>query len=78
MSSRDSYHLWHPDILGIFQAAKAQGAPVIIHSHMHLDAANEADVTLRCAITSVRGQVARFRADAYDFAFTSRAPRDPA
>lgn len=77
MSSRDSYHLWHPDILGIFQAAKAQGAPVTLQSHMRLDAANEADVTMRCGITAVRGQVARFRADSYDFSFGSHAPQDP-
>ena len=78
MPPRDSYHLWHPDILGIFQAAQAQGAPVTLKSHMRLDAANEADVTLRGGITAVRGQVARFRADGYDFSFSGRAPADPA
>ncbi|MDE7371536.1 MAG: hypothetical protein K2N07_07335 [Desulfovibrio sp.] len=78
MPPRDSYHLWHPDILGIFQAAKAQGAPVTLKSHMRLDAANEADVVLRGGITAVRGQVARFRADGRDFALGSRAPLDPA
>ena len=77
MAPRDSYHLWHPDILGIFQAAREQGAPVTLKSHMRLDAANVADVTLRGGITAVRGQVARFRADGYDFAFSDRAPADP-
>ncbi|MDE5879067.1 MAG: hypothetical protein K2G99_03440 [Desulfovibrio sp.] len=78
MPPRDSYHLWHPDILGIFQAAREQGAPVTLKSHMRLDEANAADVTLRGGITAVRGQVARFRADDYDFAFSDRAPADPA
>ena len=77
MSSRDSYHLWHPDILGIFQAAKAQGAPVTLKSHMRLDALTEADVTMRGGITAVRGQMAAFRAEGYDFAFSNRAPQDP-
>lgn len=77
MNPRDSHHLWHPDILGIFQAAQTQTVPVTLKSHMRLDEANEADVTLRGGITAVKGQLARFRAESYDFAFSDRAPADP-
>lgn len=64
-------------MLGIFQAAKAQGAAVTLKSHMRLDAVTEADVTMRGGITAVRGQMAAFRAEGYDFAFSNRAPQDP-
>lgn len=77
MNPRDRHHLWHPDILGIFQAAQAQRAAVSVRCHLRLDAANEADVALRGGITAVSGQVVRFRAEGYDFSFSDHAPKDP-
>lgn len=78
MNQRDRLNLWHPDILGIFQAAQTQRSAVTLRSHLRLDAVNEADVILHGGITAVSGQVARFRAESYDFAFGDRAPEDPA
>lgn len=78
MDRRDRLNLWHPDILGIFEAARARRSMVTLRSHLRLDAANAADVTLRGGITAVNGQVARFRAESYDFAHSDRAPKDPA
>lgn len=78
MNQRDRLNLWQPDILGIFQAAQAQRATVTLRSHLRLDAVNDADVTLHGGITAVNGQVARFRAESYDFAFSDHAPEDPA
>ena len=78
MNPRDKLNLWQPDILGIFQAARAQRSAVTLRCHLRLDAINEADVTLHGGITAVSGQMARFRAEGYDFAFGDRAPQDPA
>lgn len=78
MNQRDRLNLWHPDILGIFQAAQTQRSAVTLRSHLRLDAVNDADVILHGGITDVSGQVARFRAESYDFAFGDHAPEDPA
>lgn len=78
MNPRGRHHLWHPDILGIFQAAQAQRSSVTLRCHLRLDAANEADVALHGGITAVSGQVIRFRAEGYDFSFSDHAPKDPA
>ncbi|WP_300922337.1 hypothetical protein, partial [uncultured Desulfovibrio sp.] len=67
MNPRDKLNLWQPDILGIFQAARAQRSAVTLRCHLRLDAINEADVTLHGGITAVSGQMARFRAEGYDF-----------
>lgn len=78
MNQRDRLNLWQPDILGIFQAAQTQRSAVTLRSHLRLDAVNDADVILHGGITAVNGQVARFRAESYDFAFGGHAPEDPA
>lgn len=78
--AQESRHLWHPDILEIFQGAADQGAAVTLTSRMRLAAhgGDAVNVVMTGRIAAVEGQVVRFVVTGHGRDTARHAPVDPA